>query len=41
MMLKSKKKYNITNETKNIVCGISSGPTKRWDINNYIKLFEN
>ena len=27
---------------KNIVCGISaSGPTKRWDINNYIKLFEN
>ena len=35
-------KYNITDETKNIVCGISaSGPTKRWDINNYIKLFEN
>ena len=27
---------------KNIVCGISaSGPTKRWDIKNYIKLFEN
>ena len=38
---KAKKKYNITNETKNIVCGISaSGPTKRWDINNYIRLFE-
>ena len=38
----AKKKYNITDETKNIVCGISaSGPTKRWDINNYIKLFEN
>ena len=39
---KAKKKYNITNNTKNIVCGITaSGPTKRWDINNYIKLFEN
>ena len=38
----AKKKYNITDETKNIVCGISaSGPTKRWDINGYIKLFEN
>ena len=38
----AKNKYNITDETKNIVCGISaSGPTKRWDINNYIKLFEN
>jgi len=38
----AKKKYNITDETKNIVCGISaSGPTKRWNINNYIKLFEN
>ena len=37
----AKKKFNISNETKNIVCGISaSGPTKRWDINNYIKLFE-
>ena len=37
----AKNKYNITDETKNIVCGISaSGPTKRWDINNYIKLFE-
>ena len=38
---KTKKKFNISNETKNIVCGISaSGPTKRWDIKNYIKLFE-
>ena len=38
---KAKKKYNITNETKNIVCGVSaSGPTKRWDINNYIRLLE-
>jgi len=37
----SKKKFNILNETKNIVCGISaSGPTKRWGIKNYIKLFE-
>ncbi len=31
----------MTSDTKNIVCGVSaSGPTKRWDINNYIKLFE-
>ena len=38
---KTKKKYNITNNTKNIICGISaSGPTKRWDVNNYIRLFE-
>ncbi len=37
-----KKKFNILDDTKNIVCGISaSGSTKRWDINNYIKLFEN
>ena len=37
-----KKKFNITNNNKNIICGISaSGPTKRWDINNYIKLFKN
>ena len=36
-----KKNLSITNNTKNIVCGISaSGPTKRWDINNYIHLFE-
>jgi heptosyltransferase II len=38
----AKKKFNISNKEKNIVCGISaSGPTKRWDIKNYIKLFEN
>ncbi len=38
---KAKKNYNITHNTKNIVCGISaSGPTKRWDIKNYIRLFE-
>ena len=38
----AKKKFNISNSTKNIVCGISaSGPTKRWDIKNYIKLFQN
>ena len=36
-----KEKYNISEKTKNIVCGISaSGPTKRWDVKNYIKLFE-
>ena len=41
-IIEAKKKYNMTNSTKNIVCGISaSGPTKCWDINNYIKLFEN
>ena len=40
-ILEAKKKYNITNDKKNIVCGVSaSGTTKRWDINNYIKLFE-
>ena len=36
-----KKKFNITNNTKNIICGISaSGPTKRWNINtlNYLKI---
>ena len=38
----AKKKYGITDETKNLICGISaSGPTKRWPINNYIRLFEN
>tara|TARA_Y100000590_G_C15609704_1_gene973362 strand:+ start:36 stop:980 length:945 start_codon:yes stop_codon:yes gene_type:complete len=38
---KARKKYNITYETKNIICGVSaSGPTKRWNINNYIRLFE-
>tara|TARA_Y100000590_G_scaffold12939_1_gene15700 strand:- start:1643 stop:2587 length:945 start_codon:yes stop_codon:yes gene_type:complete len=39
---KTKKKFNISSKTKNIICGISaSGPTKRWDVKNYIKLFEN
>ena len=39
---KAKKKFEIHDKTKNIVCGISaSGPTKRWDIENYINLFEN
>ncbi len=39
---KAKNKFEINNNTKNIICGISaSGPTKRWDIKNYIKLFEN
>ena len=39
---KTKEKFNISNKTKNIVCGISaSGPTKRWDIKNYVRLFEN
>jgi len=38
----ARKKFNITNETKNIICGISaSGYTKRYPIENYIKLFEN
>ncbi|MBA1338570.1 MAG: ADP-heptose:LPS heptosyltransferase [Pelagibacterales bacterium] len=36
------KKFGISSEEKNIICGISaSGPTKRWDVKNYIKLFEN
>ena len=40
-IIKTKKKYNINIDTKNIICGISaSGPTKRWDVNNYIRLFE-
>ena len=40
-IVEAKQKYNMTNDTKNIVCGVSaSGSTKRWDINNYIKLFE-
>jgi len=39
---KAKKKFDIKNNRKNIICGISaSGPTKRWDIKNYIKLFQN
>ena len=38
---KVKKNYDINNNIKNIVCGISaSGPTKRWDVDNYIKLFQ-
>ena len=38
---KTKKDYEIKAEFKNIVCGISaSGPTKRLDIDNYIKLFQ-
>ena len=38
---KAKKNYDIKKEFKNIVCGISaSGPTKRYDIDNYIKLFQ-
>ena len=35
----AKKNYNINKQTKNIILGISaSGPTKRWDVENYIKL---
>jgi len=38
---KAKEDYGIKSNAKNIVCGISaSGPTKRWDIDNYIKLFQ-
>lgn len=38
---KTKKNYEIKSNVKNIICGISaSGPTKRWDIKNYIKLFQ-
>ena len=37
----AKKKYNITANTKNyIIAPSASGPTKRWDVNNYIKLLE-
>ena len=33
--------YKIDNKSKNIVFGVSaSGPTKRWGVNNYIKLAE-
>ena len=39
---KAKKKFDINSNAKNIICGISaSGPTKRWNIKNYIKLFQN
>jgi len=38
---RAKKYYDIKSNVKNIICGISaSGPTKRWDIDNYIKLFK-
>ncbi len=38
---KAKKNYDIKTEVKNIVCGISaSGPTKRYGVDNYIKLFQ-
>jgi len=38
---RTKKDYGIKTDAKNIICGISaSGPTKRWDIDNYIKLFQ-
>ena len=38
---KAKKNYDIKNEVKNIICGISaSGPTKRYGIDNYLKLFQ-
>ena len=35
----AKNTYNISEKNKNIILGISaSGPTKRWDVENYIKL---
>ena len=38
-IMKAKDTYNMNNQTKNIILGISaSGPTKRWDIENYIEL---
>ena len=38
---KAKEDYDIKTNVKNIICGISaSGPTKRWDIENYVKLFQ-
>ena len=38
---RAKEDYDITNNSKNIICGISaSGPTKRWGVDNYIKLFQ-
>ena len=37
----AKRKYNITNSTKNyIISPSASGPTKRWPISNFIKLLE-
>ena len=38
---KTKIKYNVTNDTKNyIIAPSASGETKRWPINNFIKLLE-
>ncbi len=38
-VIAAKKTYAINDQTQNIILGISaSGPTKRWDIDNYIKL---
>jgi len=38
----ARQKFTIDKNVKNIICGISaSGPTKRWDITNYIELFKN
>ena len=38
-VIEAKSTYRINEKTKNIVLGVSaSGPTKRWDIENYIKL---
>ena len=36
---KAKKTYGINEQVKNVVLGVSaSGPTKRWDIENFIEL---
>ena len=38
-VLKAKNTYKINEEVKNIILGVSaSGPTKRWGVENYIKL---
>ena len=38
-VIKAKKSYNIDEQTKNIILGVSaSGSTKRWDVENFIKL---
>ena len=38
---KAKKDHDIRTDVKNIVCGIfASGPTKQWDVDNYIKLLK-
>ena len=37
--MKARDNYNINDQTKNIILGISaSGPTKRWNIENYIEV---